>query len=225
MAINEIDKLGMERVLERGSGEILAKEEDALLVRDLVSGACFLSCEEEKTGLRLFERAGGDCDLLAVLDEKLGEAIFRRFGFSGKMACYQVAYFGEKPSLDDGLTVRAAEKSDLALLAEHYRLISPEELEKTVERGSVLLGYEGDRPVGFAGEHLEGSMGLLFVFPAYRRRGYGAALERRLIARTMEQGCIPFGQVEKDNRASLELQEKLGLTRSENRILWMWRES
>ncbi len=67
-------------------------------------------------------------------------------------------------------------------------------------------------------------MGLLCVFPAYRRRGFGAAPEKRLIAWTTERGCVPFGQVEKDDLASLRLQEKPGLTRSENRIVRMRRE-
>ena len=62
------------------------------------------------------------------------------------------------------------------------------------------------------------------VFPEYRRRGFGAALEKHMIAKTMKEGFIPFGQVEKDNRASLRLQEKLGMTVSRNLIVWMWRE-
>ena len=102
--------------------------------------------------------------------------------------------------------------------------ISPEEMEKVVRRRSVLLGYDGDCLVGFIGEHLEGSMGLLYVFPEYRRRGFGSALQTHYIVKTMENGYIPFGQVEKSNRGSLKLQEKLGMTRSDNLIVWMWRQ-
>ena len=67
-------------------------------------------------------------------------------------------------------------------------------------------------------------MGILHVFPEYRRRGFGAALQRHLMAKTMERGFVPFGQVDKDNRASLRLQEKLGMTRSDDLIVWMWKE-
>ena len=87
----------------------------------------------------------------------------------------------------------------------------------------MLLGYDGERLIGFMGEHLEGSMGLLYVFPEYRHKGFGAALQRHLMARTMEEGFVPFGQVEKDNLASLRLQEKLGMTQSERLIVWMWK--
>ena len=87
----------------------------------------------------------------------------------------------------------------------------------------MLLGYNQDHWIGFIGEHLEGSMGLLYVFPEYRRRGYGAALQRHLISKTLEEGYIPFGQVEKDNHASLRLQKKIGMTQSDNLTVWMWK--
>ncbi len=223
MNIDGIDYLGLDRVLKRGSGEIVADTDQALLVRDSVSGAYLLACADPVTGLALLDRhVGRDCGLLMVSDYALGMAAFERYGFSEKIECYQVAYYGEKPSVDGRLTVRAADERDLPMLIENYRLVSPEELEKLVGRRSVLLGYEGDRLIGFIGEHLEGSMGLLYVFPEYRRKGFGAALQKQLIKRTMEKGFVPFGQVEKNNTESLELQKKIGMTRSDNLIVWMW---
>lgn len=224
MDISRIECLGLDRVLRRGSGEILAERDDALLIRDRVSGAYMLACGDTEIGMPLLERyIGQDCALLMVSDRALGRAAFERFGFSEKLECFQVAYFGEKPTCKTALTVRTAEPGDLPTLIEAYRLISPEELEEVVERGDVLLGCEEDRLVGFIGEHLEGSMGLLYVFPEYRRRGFGAALQMQMIARTMEKGFVPFGQVEKDNLASLALQEKMGMTRSDDLIVWMWK--
>lgn len=224
MDISRIECLGLDRVLRRGSGEILAEQDDALLIRDRVSGAYMLACGDAEIGMPLLKRyIGQDCALLMVSDGALGRAAFERFGFSEKLECFQVAYFGEKPTCDTALTVRTAEPGDLPTLIEAYRLISPEELEEVVERGSVLLGCDEDRLVGFIGEHLEGSMGMLYVFPEYRRRGFGAALQAQMIARTMEKGFVPFGQVEKDNLASLALQEKMGMMRSDDLIVWMWK--
>ena len=112
------------------------------------------------------------------------------------------------------------------MLTQSYHMISPKEMAMVVDRKTMFLGYNGDQLVGFIGEHLEGSMGLLYVFPEFRRRGFAAALQRRLIARTMERGFVPFGQVEKDNLASLRLQEKLNLIveqqhADQNEALWM----
>ena len=158
-----------------------------------------------------------------VSNESLGKAAFERYAFSEKLECYQVAYYGDQPPVDKLLTVRAADRHDLTMLMENYHMISSEELEKAIGRGSILLGYAQNRLIGFIGEHLEGSMGMLYVFPEYRHRGFGAALQKHLIAKTMEQGFIPFGQVEKENGASLRLQEKLGMTRSQKLIVWMWK--
>ncbi len=224
MDISGIDCLGLDRVLKRGTGKIIAEQEDALLIRDSVSGAHLLACEDAAIGIPLLDRHfGQDWDLLMVTDHSLGIAAYERYGFAEKLECYQVAYYGEKPETDAGLYVRTADERDLPMLAENYRLISPEELEKVVGRRSILLGYRQDRLVGFIGEHLEGSMGILYVFPEYRHRGYGAALQTHLIAKTMEKGFIPFGQVEKENHASLRLQKRIGMTQSDKLIVWMWK--
>ena len=223
MDIGGIDHLGIERVLRRGSGEIIEERDGALLVRDGVSRAYFLACEDRTAGISLLDRHIGEFGLLMASDHALGTAAFERYGFAEKLECYQVAYYGDKPEADGALTVRTADESDLPTLAEVYHLITPEELELVVKRRSILLGYFEGRFVGFIGEHLEGSMGILYVFPEYRRRGFGTALQKRLIAKTMEEGFIPFGQVEKDNRGSLELQKKLGMTVSDNLIVWMWK--
>ena len=224
MDIHGIDYLGLERVLKRESGEIIAEQEDALLVRDTVSGAWLLACEDTAAGRQMLDRyIRQDCGLLMVSDIALGREAFSKYGFAEKLECYQVAYYGEKPAADGRISVRTAGKADLPMLTETYHLVSSEELEKLVARGSILLGYDGDQLIGFIGEHLEGSMGLLYVFPEFRHKGYGAALQSHFIAQTMEKGYIPFGQVEKDNYASLCLQQKLGMSRSENLIVWMWK--
>ena len=224
MDISGIDCLGLDRVLRRGSGEIIAERDDVFFIRDRISGAYLLACEDAAIGIPLLDRCiGQGCDLLMVSDSALGNTVFDQFGFQEKLECFQVAYYGEKPSVENGLTVRTADAHDLPMLIENYRLISPEELEKVVERKSVLLGYDQDRLIGFIGEHLEGSMGMLYVFPEYRRKGFGAALQTHLIAKTMEKGYVPFGQVEKGNHASIALQKKIGMTRSDNPIVWMWK--
>ena len=224
MDISGIKNLGIERVLKRGTGEIIVNSDNTLLVRDNVSGACFLACEDEKTGIAVLDSyIGVDCSLLMVSDYALGQTAFERYGFSEKLECYQFAYYGEKPVIDIKLSVRTADEQDLPMLIEHYQLISPEEFAEVVRRKSVLLGYDQGHLVGFIGEHLEGSMGILYVLPEYRRRGFGTALQTCFIARTMEKGFVPFGQVEKDNQKSLRLQEKIGMTCFDDLSVWMWK--
>ena len=226
MDIDGIDYLGIDRVMKRGSGEIIVKQDDALFIRDSISGAYFLACEDTAAGILLLDRFDARrCELLMISNHALGSEAFVRYGFSEKLECYQVAYYADEPPIDTTLSVRTADESDLSMLAENYRLISAEELELVVGRGSILLGYCNDELVGFIGEHLEGSMGILYVFPEYRRRGFGASLQKHMIAKTMDAGFVPFGQVEKDNMSSLGLQKKIGMTISDNLIVWMWKQA
>ncbi len=224
MDLSGIDYLGLSRVLQRGSGERIASLSGAVLVRDAVSGAWLLACEDRERGAALLAQYfPPDGQLLMVSDPALGREAFRRFGFAELLECRQAAYYGAPPAPDPALALRLAEAGDLPLLIRSYELVSPEELAKIVERKRLLLGYAQGELIGFVGEHLEGSLGLLYVFPPYRRRGFGAALEKAMIARTLQEGFVPFGQAEKDNRASLALQEKLGMTVSEHLICWMWK--
>ena len=67
MDISGIDYLGLDRVLRRGSGEIIVKQDDALFIRDRVSGAYFLACENAALGIPLLDcHMVQDCDLLMI---------------------------------------------------------------------------------------------------------------------------------------------------------------
>ena len=223
MDLSKIENLGIDRVLKRGSGEIIEKTDRTLFVRDAVSGAYLLACDDIDIGIELLDRYRDDLKLLMVSNYSLGLRAFERYGFSTKLECYQFAYYGEKPRVDSELTFRTADMSDLDMIASDYSMISRDELAQVIERQSLIIGYYRGNPVGFIGEHLEGSIGLLYVFPEYRRRGFGTDLELCYIAKTMEKGFIPFGQVEKNNEKSLGLQKKIGMTRSDNLIVWMWK--
>ena len=203
---------------------MVAENEGAKLFFDSVSEGYFLACDNPDDGIKLLEdNPQPDIRLLSVTDVSTGDKLFDKYGFDEKLECYQLAYYGESPELENSLTFRWADKNDLPLLIESYALVSAEELATIVERKSILLGYHKDELVGFIGEHLEGSMGLLQVFPEYRRNGYAEELEKAYIKHTMEKGYVPFGQVVKDNVASLELQKKLEFEKSENLIMWMWK--
>ena len=224
MNLTALEYLGLSHVLKRGTGKILEERENALLLLDTVSEIGLLACEDVKLGLSLLERHVNQMNILMVSTPELGEAVFSRYGFADRMECYQVAYYGELPTLDDRLTIRVADLSDLPMLVANYHRLDEDEVKKIVERGSILLGYNQDgNLVGFIGEHLEGSMGLLYIFPKYRRMGFAAALENAKIAEILQKGFVPFAQIDKNNLPSLCLQEKLGMTRSERTIMFLWK--
>lgn len=123
----------------------------------------------------------------------------------------------------DLLSVRVADENDFFMLSANYDLISKEELKDLVMQGNILLGYDEDRLVGFIGQHHEGSMGLLYIFPEYRKKGYGSRLEQVMIKKIRKTGFIPYCHVITDNKASIRLQKGLGLVQTKNTVSWMWR--
>ena len=86
--------------------------------------------------------------------------------------------------------------------------------------GKIYGIFVENKLAGFAGEHEEGSMGMLEIFPEYRGQGLACALETDLINRTLQKGYTPFCQIKEDNRASVRLQEKLGLYPAKEKIWW-----
>ena len=78
-----------------------------------------------------------------------------------------------------------------------------------------------DQLAGFAGTHVEGTLGLLTVLPEYRRRGLGLALERYVIRQEVRRGHIPFCQMFDDNDVSLHLQQKVGMELHPQPIWWL----
>jgi len=224
MDLTDIDYLGIDRVLKRGTGKVIERHDAALLVHDSISGACMLGCEDAALGANILRyRLGGDCRLLMVSDHVLGLKAFAQYGFESMLECYQTAYYGGMPELTGRLALRDAEEADLPVLIATYDLVSAEELRLIVERRKLILGFEDGKLAGFMGEHLEGSMGLLYIFPEFRRRGYATELEKAVIAKTLQEGYTPFCQIEKSNSASMALQRKLGLAISDRLICWMWK--
>lgn len=224
MDLTTIENLNIDRVIKRGTAQIIERADDAILLKDTKSKALMLACDEVEKGIEILERNNGEAKpLIMISNAELGRKVAERFGYEGVMECYQMAYLAkEPPAADDVLEYRTATMENYPLISREYGLVSEDELKELIERGNIIMGYENGEAVGFIGEHMEGSIGLLQVLQEHRRKGYGLALEIEMIRRTLEKGYIPFGQVVVDNTASLELQKKLGLTKSEGTIFWMW---
>lgn len=87
--------------------------------------------------------------------------------------------------------------------------------------GSQDEKQAGESLAGFVGLHGEGGIGMLEVFPQYRRRGLAEALMRGIMRQQMEQGLAPFGHIVAGNEPSIRLQTKLGFSFAEELVYWM----
>lgn len=147
------------------------------------------------------------------------------FGFNGCELCRQAVYESKKPlAVSTELIIRHPDKRDFQKVCDTYFMGSEEEIREDVNSPDFLGGYLGGEMIGYIGLHGEGSMGMLYVFPAYRRRGYAEAMYKTLINNQLKKGRIPFAQIIEGNNASFALQKKLGLHVSKGTICWLWRE-
>ena len=133
------------------------------------------------------------------------------------------------------MTIRPAEEKDCGIILEFIRglaeyermsdqVVATEELLREwifeKKKAEVLFVCEEEKPVGFAlffhnfstflgraGIYLED----LFVFPAYRGKGYGKALLKRLAQITVERGCGRLEWACLDwNKPSIDFYHSLG---------------
>lgn len=130
---------------------------------------------------------------------------------------------------------RPARMDDAEEVWHHYGMIkdSPDGVEYAKERiasGKLWCGFVKGRMVGFIGKHHEETMGMLEVFPEYRRHGYGNILIKSLCNQIIAEGRIPYCHIFEDNEASLNMQRHLGMWLScdsvdnpddSRRVYWM----
>ncbi len=227
--------LDMTEAVRRGIGTVIYASSTAALVdvpspEDPEGFHTYLMCcagMEDARRLCILLPANGRL-LVAAHEEFCIPLLQERFGvdFFLDGVSYQAAYLRTQPPQipDCGLAIRQLNVSDLPQVAAHYELEGEDYLHSLLERGQLLGGFYEDAMVGFAGCHAEGSMGLLEIFPPYRRRGFAAALEGHLIGLELSRCHIPFGQVLTGNGPSLALQRSLGMTRSSGTLCWLSRD-
>lgn len=221
---NPVLYAGLIQIHKRGTAEILEETEKGIFLLDTVSNGVMLAAENIETGKEwLRKHSDLHYTLLSVFDRELVDFIRAEYGLTEVLGCYQAVYpLKTPPACEKKLQIRCATQQELPIVLAHYDKLSEAELKQIIARGNLFLAFHNGEAIGFVGEHLEGSMGLLEVFPNCRRQGYGAELESFMISRMLERGLLPYCQVEVDNEKSLALQRKLGMTVSSENIYWVF---
>lgn len=213
----------MLEVLRRGSADALMTEEGGVLLHDTGCGAWMLAAEPDAAEAFL-DRVPEGCDLFVGHDMAWFDLARARFGLPEQEICYSAAYLEQSPLPIPafGGELRLLARAWAPWVLEHYshNFADLDYIERVMERG-VIGAFVDGRPAGFVGFHDEGSIGLLEVLPAYRRRGLGSILQRAAVNLALERGQIPFGQIIHSNEASLALQRKLGMSVSQTTLFWL----
>ncbi|GKU30314.1 hypothetical protein CFB3_24210 [Clostridium folliculivorans] len=219
---NPLLHTGMLETMRRGTSDILYAEDDAVLLKEEKSNAYMLSVDDFEKGKELLDSISS-CNLILSHQEFMVAYIIDRFRLSKKLECFQAVYMDKaKLSVSEELEIKQLDKSHVEIILEHYGKLSKSELETILDDGDLFGGYKDGALIGFIGNHLEGSMGLLEIFPQYRRLGYGTMLESYMINHMLENDLIPFAQIEVDNEKSLALQKRLGFSISKDRLFWIF---
>lgn len=218
---NSILHMGMIEPIRRNTADILYANIDGVLIKETISNAYMISVVNIEKGKELLENIK-DCNLILAHQEFLVDYIKDKFRFQVVQECFQFVYMGnDMLKVDEELQIKRMKSCHQNIILENYSVLSSDEVKQLLKLGNIFGGYKDGTLIGFVGNHLEGGIGLLEVFPVYRRKGYGTTLESFIVNQMLEDGLVPYGQVFSDNHKSISLQKNLGFNISEEKLYWI----
>ena len=234
--------IDMIELINRGRARIVYHDADEILLRDIVTGIYFhtrmsgVPQMEWKLPLKLAKDERIEC--IVLHQREMVPLMEMHFHLKEDMECLQGAYtrreklpvrglYGPDGRGEDGFAIRTLTEEYIPFVAEHYSEIGTSEyVSERIRHGAVYGAFYDEKIVGFIANHEEGSIGMLYVLPEYRKRHVAMALETYCMNLAVERGEIPYGQVVLGNEASSRLQEKMGICFAKGTIVWMgWAES
>lgn len=220
---NTVLYAGLIQCIQRGTAKLLEEDGQGIFLKELISNVFMLAVEDIEIGKQWLKKHEDlNYNIIVVFQKELVDYVSERYGLKSILDCFQAVYMKSKPPILGGsIQILPAEEKDFKLIADNYDILSDVEIKQIIQRKELFIGKRNDTVIGFIGQHLEGSMGLLEILPQYRGHGYGTELEKYMIIHMLEKGLIPFCQVETDNDKSLRLQKKLGLTISDEHVYWL----
>lgn len=213
--------------LRLGRAECVHADGDGVLVRVMATGDYLLAARDGAAAGRVLATLPSELRDAEGFLVTLPDAAWREeAGLGGlKPLDYHVCvYEGSEPLPVRGtLRIEPLGVDDLPTVVAHYDTLPEDTVRDHLEDGWVFGGYDADGVLaGFIGEHDEGSIGMLEVFPEHRRRGYAVELLSGAVNRMLAAGRVPFSQVLTDNGPSLALHRKMGMTVLPGVQCWCW---
>lgn len=211
--------------LRRGSVDVLHAWDDGVLLHDTGCGGWFTAANSTDALERMLDLLPAGTELFVGHEPEHKERVAERLGLRDGHTCYQAAWMGKAlpplPVDAPPLTRLGAEWAEF--VHEHYShsFADVEYMRGALERG--MLGvFVDDKLAGYIGTHDEGTMGMLEVLPAYRRRGLGELLTLGAIRQALDEGRYAFDQVIEGNEASFALQRKIGMEICDKPMYWLY---
>lgn len=145
------------------------------------------------------------------------------FGKDYCCPCRFAVWTGKNPlPVSDKFSVHRLTMKYMDTVCRQYHLFDePEYIAERLKAGAIFGAFCGKEMAGFIGEHAEGAMGLLEVYPKFRRMGVASALEADAVNRCLAAGNTAYGDIILGNDASFALQRSLGLQFSKQKHYWL----
>lgn len=232
--------MDMIELINRGQARLVHAEGTSICLQDKEDGTYFHTAEtleEGKAALQaLIEDAkvNGGVESVVLHEDFMRETTAEMLHAREVVCCYQAVYTRKEKLPITGLyrldgknqegmaKICPLDLSYLDVVSANYHMVDDRDyIKERIKKGCMFGAFVENELAGFAGIHAEGSIGMLEVFPQYRGRHIGKALETYMINLLLERGMIPYGQVADGNEISRRLQESLGLYFSKTMICWM----
>ena len=185
--------LDLTQPLARGTGQVVDADAQGALVRVALAGGgdhYTLSAQTEQRAAELIALLPEDPGYVTWHEELCWPLLQKRFGYPGCNFCWQTAYMSASPIPvpEHSFTLRALDESFYPAVRAQYTLIGDDDLMKTLQRHDVIGAFNGDTLAGFMGWHDDGTLGLLEVYPAYRRRGVASHILDLILEEAKSRG-------------------------------------
>lgn len=232
--------IDMIELINRGRARIVYRDAEELLLRDMISGIYFHTrMADVPTDWNLPKKLGEDerIECIVLHQREMVPFMEKYFHLETDMECMQAAYtrreklpvrglYGPDGRGENGFSIHVLSEEFIPFVTEHYSEIGTGEyVTDRIRHGAVYGAFYDEKIVGFIADHEEGSIGMLYVLPEYRKRHVAMALETYCMNLAIERGEIPYGQIVLGNEPSIGLQEKMGICFAKGTVVWMgWAE-
>lgn len=206
--------IDMLEALRRGRGRVVYFEGRTVLIRrSEMPDFYLLTSDSPAAGAAAFEGLPAP-QWVVARGPGVPEMLRERFGLELSGYCSNVAYMKRERLFWDcpGLEIRPLRLEEIPDFLAHYDMEDESDARAHIEQGELFAAVLDGKLAGFMGLHADGSMGMLEVFPEYRKLGVGRAIEKFFINFCLDRGWTPYGQVFLDNEKSFSLQQNLGMS-------------
>ena len=219
MNLNNVD---IHELIKRDLGKIIYKSKNGIVAVTNEKDLVLTSLKDYNEFNAVIKKYNLSPDTITAKEDTLYKEILNNYNVFRSLPCSQWVYTKLTPPKYDKCDVRALDIQYLDVILEHYKLVSNKEYIVDRLNNKMIFGiFENNKIAGFIGVHGEGSIGMLEIFPEYRRKGYGYILEAYVIEQLLDKGYVPYCHVVEGNDASYKLQEKLGFKKSSKPNIWI----